>query len=98
MRPASHSRIAQARIAASEEAISGFKKREADAIAEKDRMIKSSGSNMALRQKDLGVLRDAANRWTDNCFELKKCLVEKFNMDPAQVDKELGTGNMDFIE
>ena len=61
---------------------------------------RSSGSNMALRQKDLSVLRDAANRWTDNSFELRKYLIDKHNMDPAQVDSQntLSTGNMDFLE
>ena len=75
-----------------------YKKREAEAIAEKDRLLKSSGSNMTLRKKDLPVLRDAANRWTDNLFELDKFMQEKCGMEKARVQKELGTGNLDYVE
>jgi hypothetical protein len=81
-----------------EEAIAGFRKREADACAEKERALKSSGQNMALRRKDVPLLRDAANRWTDNLFELKKYLVEKFNCEPEALDKQLGTDKIDFVE
>ena len=47
--------------------IVSYRKREADANAEMERCKKASGQNMALRRKDLPALRDAANRWTDNC-------------------------------
>ena len=87
-----------ARIRQAEEGIVDYKKREAEAIAEKDRLLKSSGSNMTLRKKDLPVLRDAANRWTDNLFELDKFMQEKCGMEKARVQKELGTGNLDYVE
>ena len=45
------------------------------------------------------VLRDAANRWTDNCFMLQKFLVETGGMEPKQVDKLLGIDDkFDFVE
>ena len=87
-----------ARIRQAEEGIDDFKKREAAAIAEKERLLKASGSNMALRKKDLSVLRDSANRWTDNLFELDKFLQEKCGMEKERVQKELGTNNLDYIE
>ena len=86
------------RIREAEEAIAAFKQREADAKAEKERLLKSSGQNMALRKKDLPVLKDAANRWTDNLFELRKYLCNKFGMDESEMDKRLGTNKIDFVE
>ena len=87
-----------ARIRQAEEGIADFKKREAAAIAEKERLLKASGSNMALRKKDLALLRDSANRWTDNLFQVDKFLREKCGMEKERVQKELGTGNLDYVE
>ena len=53
---------------------------------------------MALRRKDLPVLKDAANRWTDNLFQLRGHLVNTCGVEPAMVDKELGTDKIDYIE
>ena len=80
-----------ARIKDAQEGINAYKRREADATAEMERVKKSGAQNMALRKKDLPALRDAANRWTDNAFELRKYLVEKCNCDPKQADEMLGT-------
>ena len=87
-----------ARVRDAEEGIAIFKQREAAAVAEKERLLKASSSNMAVRAKDLPVLRDSANRWTDNLFELDKYMQEKFGMEKVQVQKQLGTANMDYIE
>lgn len=78
-----------ARIHEVEEAIAAYKKREADTANETERLKKDGASNLALRRKDLPALREAANRWTDNCFETRKYLVEKCNCEPAQADKLL---------
>jgi hypothetical protein len=56
-----------ARIHEVEEAIAAYKKREADTANETERLKKDGASNLALRRKDLPALREAANRWTDNC-------------------------------
>ena len=87
-----------ARIKDAEVGIASFKKREQDANAEMDRAKKAGAQNMALRKKDLPTLRDAANRWTDNSFELRKYLVDKCSMDPKQADHMLATDGMDYIE
>ena len=52
----------------------------------------------ALRSKDIPTLRDAANRWTDNCFELRKYCIEKGGMDPKLVDHELNTDSIDYVD
>lgn len=34
----------------------------------------------------------------DNLFVIKKQLVERFDMDREQVDKEFGLGDIDYVE
>ena len=53
-----------------------------------------------LRQRlsDLPHLKDAANRWTDNCFEVRKKFIEKFNMDAKEVDKHFEIQGLDYID
>jgi len=75
-----------------------IRKAESEKRAEIERLRKASGSNLHLRKKDLPVLKDAANRWTDNLFQLRKHLVENCSMEPRAVDESLGTDKMDFIE
>ena len=87
-----------ARIKETEEAIALYRKREADAGQEMTRVKKSGSQNMALRRKDVPILRDAANRWTDNSFELRKYMVEQCNCDPAQADGMLGTDKIDYVD
>ena len=87
-----------ARIKETEEAIALFRKREADAQQEMTRVKKSGAQNMALRRKDVPILRDAANRWTDNSFELRKYMVEQCNCEPAQADGMLGTDKIDYVD
>ena len=42
--------------------------------------------------------RDAANRWTDNVWAIKKWLVKKKNPDPKRVDQMLGiTASFDYL-
>lgn len=85
------------RIKDAEVGIASFKKREAEAAAEMERLKKAGANNMALRRKDLPMLRDAANRWTDNSFEVHKYLVEKCGMERKQADGWLHTENMDYV-
>ena len=86
------------RMRDAEQSITEYKKREADAKGEMERVKKAGAQNMGLRKKDLPQLRDAANRWTDNCFELRKYLLEKHNMEPSKADHELGiTDNFDYV-
>lgn len=81
---------------AAEARLAALKAREQAAKAEADRLRKSAGTNLHARKKDLGLLRDAANRWTDNLFELRKHLVEK-GLDPEAVDGMLKTRNLDYV-
>ncbi|KAL1523110.1 hypothetical protein AB1Y20_018067 [Prymnesium parvum] len=65
---------------------------------EVERMRKAGAADLAARRKDIPVLREAANRWTDNLFVIKKHMVDKFNMDPKQVDKEFDLGEIDYVD
>jgi len=38
-------------------------------------------------ENDCKIAREAANRWTDNIWEVKKWCVNKHNMDSALLDK-----------
>eukprot|EP00900_Chrysochromulina_parva_P016487 jgi/Chrpa1/2483/Chrysochromulina_OHIO_Genome00001331-RA len=58
---------------------------------------KKSGQNMHARKRDLKVLKEAANRWTDNLFMIKSKLVES-GADVKNVDGMLGTDRIDYIE
>ena len=66
--------------------------------AQIEELRKSSGQNLHLRKKDIQTLRDAANRWTDNLFELKKHCVETCGFEPKAVDEILGTDRIDYLE
>jgi hypothetical protein len=67
-------------------------------VAEIEQLRKSSGQNLHLRKKDIETLRDAANRWTDNLFELRKHCVENCGLEPKTVDDMLGTDRIDYVE
>ena len=58
---------------------------------------KKSGQNMHARKRDLKVLKEAANRWTDNLFMIKSKLVES-GADVKSVDGMLSTDRIDYIE
>ena len=34
----------------------------------------------------------------DNAFVMKKQLVERFNMEPKAADKEIGLGDIDYVD
>ncbi|CAJ1949661.1 unnamed protein product [Cylindrotheca closterium] len=54
---------------------------------------------LANLEKEYQLVRDAANRWTDNIFECKSYLVKKKGMDKKEVNKILGiTANFDYPE
>ena len=63
-----------------------------------EQLRKQSAQNMHVRKKDLATLRDAANRWTDNAFMIRKHFIEKCGMDAAGADHMLGTNQMDYVE
>ena len=81
-----------------EEGIATFKRREAEAIKEAELAKKTGAQNLALRRKDIPTLRDAANRWTDNCFELHKYMVETMGCEKAMAESMLGTDKLDYVD
>lgn len=50
------------------------------------------------RIRDVPALKEAANRWTDNLFEVRKKCIELFQMDAKTVDKEFGIDGLDYLE
>eukprot|EP00962_Isochrysis_galbana_P023419 scaffold7079_cov128-Isochrysis_galbana.AAC.1 len=50
------------------------------------------------RIRDVPALKEAANRWTDNVFEVRKKFIDLFQMEPKAVDKEFGIDGLDYLE
>lgn len=65
--------------------------------SELEREKKSASQNMHARKKDVGVLKEAANRWTDILFSLKSELVNG-GCEPKYINEMLGTDRIDYIE
>ena len=70
---------------------------ETETKASMEREKKAMSQNMHARKKDISVMRDAANRWTDGLFQIKSVLVNG-GADPKQVDAELKTDRIDYLE
>ena len=50
-------------------------------------------------QKEVIMLKEGADRWTDNIWAVKSYLVKKRGMSGKEVDKMLGIdGNFDYLE
>jgi len=66
--------------------------------AELESLKSADAMDAHARKADVPILREAANRWTDNIFEIRKQLVRKFNMDPKELDKQLEITDLDYID
>ena len=77
--------------------LTSIKAAETEARENIEKEKKKSGQNMHARKRDLKVLKEAANRWTDNLFMIKSKLVES-GADVKNVDGMLGTDRIDYIE
>lgn len=62
------------------------------------RLVDESALDLRARKKDISVLKDAANRWTDNLFETRKHLVNLGTVDGPTFDKQFGLEGLDFLE
>ncbi|KAJ3251981.1 hypothetical protein HK103_001894 [Boothiomyces macroporosus] len=52
---------------------------------------------LALLKKNADVVKKAANRWTDNIFQLQS-YVKKFNMDMKEINKNFGIpDDLDYV-
>jgi len=85
-------------VAELEVSIREMKSRLQKVKAETDDCKKAGALDLGARQRDLPILKEAANRWTDNLFVIKKQLVDRYGMEPKQVDKEFDLGNIDYID
>lgn len=87
----------QAELKEQEGLLDSIRQTETETRTAIEREKKASSENMHARKRDIGTLKDAANRWTDNLFQIKSNLVNQ-GAEPATVDKELGTDRIDYIE
>jgi len=77
--------------------LASIKATEAEAQGDLEQLKKSASQNMHARKKDIAVLKEAANRWTDSLFQIKSKLVDG-GADPKGIDGMLGTDKIDYIE
>ncbi len=68
-----------------EESIQALRERHAGLQQQLQRRENADALNLNARQKDISVLRDAANRWTDNCCEIRTQIVTNFGLDTKEV-------------
>eukprot|EP00308_Calcidiscus_leptoporus_P013239 CAMPEP_0119363820 /NCGR_PEP_ID=MMETSP1334-20130426/10741_1 /TAXON_ID=127549 /ORGANISM="Calcidiscus leptoporus, Strain RCC1130" /LENGTH=208 /DNA_ID=CAMNT_0007379367 /DNA_START=16 /DNA_END=642 /DNA_ORIENTATION=- len=61
-------------------------------------MRSASALDLHARKADIPKLRDAANRWTDNIFEARKQVINRFGLNGADVDKQLELPSLDYID
>jgi len=72
---------------------------ERDALQSELASLKDSDAkDVHSRQADIPVLKDAANRWTDNIFVVRKRLLDSFGMNGDDLDKQLGIQGLDYLE
>jgi outer membrane murein-binding lipoprotein Lpp len=81
-----------------EASVASLRARRDEVRAETQRLESASSQDLRARRKDIPVLRDSANRWTDNLFEIRKQLTEKFGMEGKSVDQQFGTSGLDYVD
>jgi len=87
-----------AHLKAQEALVVEIRGNEASSKAETERLRKAASSNLHMRKKDMVALKEAANRWTDNLFQLRSHLINSCGMEPERVDLELNTDKIDYID
>ena len=80
-----------------ERLLTSIKATEAQTRESIEREKQSASQNMHARKRDLAVLKEAANRWTDNLFMIKSKLIDS-GADVKNVDDMLGTDRIDYLE
>ena len=57
------------------------------------------GSIMSCLDKKIKLVKEGADRWTDNVFAMKQWIVNKRNQPAAEVNKWLGiSDDFDYVE
>ena len=87
-----------AALKAQESLLNEVRQAEANAIAEAEQLKKQAAQNLHVRKKDIPVLKEAANRWTDNLFMMRQHCIDKCGMDPKAIDAMLGTDKIDYVD
>ena len=60
---------------------------------------KSFQINKTIAASEIEESKEAANKWTDNLFQLKSWIKKKFPIDEKQIDKQFGIPeDLDYIE
>ena len=82
-----------------EGSIVALKEKGAAVKAELERLKAASSNDVHARKRDIAVLRDAANRWTDNIFTCRKKMSEIAGVDEKDIDKGFHVpSDLDYIE
>lgn len=85
-------------VASMSTAIEALKQDEARLDGELKAAETAGALNLQQRLQDVPVLKEAANRWTDNVFEVRKRFIDEFQMDSKRIDSEFGIDGLDYIE
>ena len=80
-----------AQAEALESSIQALRERHAGVQQQLQRRENAGASDLHARRKDIGVLRDAANRWTDNCCEIRSQIINNFGLDAKEVGEAART-------
>ena len=81
-----------------EASVESLRAKRSDVRAELQRLEAAKTTDLHARRKDIPVLRDSANRWTDNLFEVRKQLINKFGMEPKAIDQQFGMADLDYVD
>jgi|TARA_B100000524_G_scaffold346740_1_gene247431 hypothetical protein len=81
-----------------EEDLSATRSASETTVRERNHLKNASMLDLHARKADIPVLKEAANRWTDNVFESRKRIMDMTGIDGKEIDKELGLENLDYID
>ena len=62
------------------------------------RLVASSALDMHARKRDIAVLKDAANRWTDNIFQVRRECVDKFGLEARAFDQSFELEGLEYLD
>ena len=88
-----------AKVAEAEAELERLRERRRAVQREEQALEAEKAIDLHARKKDVVVLRDAANRWTDNIHEIKKVCVDKFGMEKERFEKgfEIGEKDLEYV-
>jgi len=86
------------RIRETEARVVGMHSEMASIHSELEAIRKASTMDVHARKRDIPTLKEAANRWTDNVFEVRSQIVQKFGLTANEVNQQLELPELDYID